>query len=328
MVDLPASPAGPHLTELHLGCAGPGEIELPSSWLLQMRRLRHLDCARGVTMDLSGIHASLAASPVTLPGDGGTCDISGWGAHHTADQDSQSYSNHTSNSLTSFHHHNSSGCGRGRSSSRGGGGGDGSSALSLPPLEHLALSQPRLGAAGWCALADGALLGAKLTSLELWRCGAPPPGLLRQLRARSSSSSCTSSLGGAAPGGFGPFPALVRLHLGTSGDPSDAVEAAAQLIHLRCLSLHHAGSAARRGFGADDPGRLMALTELTRLVMMPVYTGYHVRWSLSQEPRVPWTPEEAALLAALPRLAFYDGPIPGCDPVRGQAWSGSSQARW
>ncbi|GBF95697.1 hypothetical protein Rsub_08679 [Raphidocelis subcapitata] len=176
----------------------------------------------------------------------------------------------------------------------------------LPPLEHVSLSQPRLDAPGWAALA--AL--PSLASLELWRCGAPPPGAL-------------SRAAGAGSAGAAPFPALGRLHLGCREDPAAMLSAAAALPQLRALSLHHAGGGA--GFGPDAPCRLRPLTGLTRLVLMPVAGRCHTRWS-NVNGRVPVTPEEASLLAAMPALRFYDGPIPGCDAARWGGWAAAEQA--
>jgi hypothetical protein len=203
------------------------------------------------------------------------------------------------------------------------GGGGAAAATTTPalpaPLRHVALAQPRLAAAGWRALA--AL--PRLEALELWRCGPPPPGALTAAaRALAAPAADAAAAGAPAPGAgrARPFPALARLHLGTLGDPCDLLSALTPLPlpALRALSLHHAGG---RGFGADAPCRLAGLGGLTRLVLMPV-SSHHVRWS---QARVPVTPEEAALLAALPGLAVYDGPIPGADAARWGGWAGQEQ---
>ncbi|KAI8465382.1 MAG: hypothetical protein J3K34DRAFT_396170 [Monoraphidium minutum] len=202
----------------------------------------------------------------------------------------------------------------------GGGGGGGA----LPPLRALSLSQVELDGGGWRALAAPTLLGAALTSLELWRAGAPPAGFSlpppRRDAAPATPGAPALALSPTEEAG-GPFPKLERLHLGSDGDGRDLIAVASRLPRLRSLSLH----AAAAGFGPADPGRLAGLAGLSKLTLMPVSGGRgYARWA-GRAGRVPFTPEEAEFLSALPRLEFYSGPVPGCGGAAAGGWSARDQ---
>ena len=138
-----------------------------------------------------------------------------------------------------------------------GAAGAAGAAAALPPLELVSLGQPELEAAGWRLLARL----PRLESLELWRCGAPPAGIValcasaaraprRPLPAAGHDAvaaaaprpavAADSSNGNGGGGCAAPFARLERLHLGAAAD-----DAAAAMLPL-AAALRGLRSRARR----------------------------------------------------------------------------------
>jgi hypothetical protein len=268
-------------------------IQVHWSWLLGFARLRRLELGRSVSIDLSdlsrqGLARQLAAAAAVVTSPAGRL-----GPETASPAD-----------------------GAGRSSgaeAAAGAAAEGAAerraaatvVAALPPLEHLALDQLELDSAGWWALADGQLLGGALTSLQLWRCGAPPEGLAPQPHPAGMA---------AARGVAGqPFRALRKLHLGAGDETEAALKLASALSRLEDLSLD---TATRAVYRSGDLPRLSALTRLTRLVMTAP-CGMTLKDGSCVEPLAA-TEELSLLKAQLPLLQFYKGPIPECDAATGQ----------
>jgi hypothetical protein len=310
----PASPMAATLTSLQLRCTAAGHVELPAAWLAGFPRLRRLACGGGVSLDFSDLiedlraaeaaaaaaeaeAAAAAAAATAAEAGGGAAAPAGPGDVRTAQEAAAA----PAAPLPAPP--------RARAPPR------------LPPLEELELDQAELDEGAWAALADGRLLGARLASLTLSRCGPPPRGALRPIP------------GAVAP----PFTALRRLTLGVA-DPGDALPAVAALTGLADLSLLHL-RCGRRGFGPEALPLLAGLTALTRLVMLPVAGGPEAAWgpcpggggggSPAAAPTAAWGPAKGApgggggdQRRLFPLLQEYRGPAlpdPATAPGAGSA---------
>jgi hypothetical protein len=144
-------------------------IQVHWSWLLGFPRLRRLELGRGASIDLAeltrqGLGEELAAAAAAVTSSGSRL---GPRTPGLADRAFRSSGAEVAALAAA------DGAAEGRAATT-------KAAAALPPLEHLALDQAELDCASWRALADSQLLGRTLTSLHLWRCGAPPVGCVPQ----------------------------------------------------------------------------------------------------------------------------------------------------
>lgn len=265
----PSAPIAATLTQLQLRSTGASELQLPSEWLLGLPRLRRLSFGNAISLDLSELPEAITGQAVATSGHIGAAAPAAAPAV----------------------------------------------AAALPPLEHLELNQAAVDEFGWRGLASGALLGGSLTSLQLSRCGLPSADTLRwsvtswaaslegaasagMLQQQGAIGGSAAAAGISAVRGFSaqavPFLALRKLVVGVP-DQIDSLVAVAQLPALHDLTCYHL-HCGDGGFGPEAPLRLTTLTNLTRLVMVPVVHD----WVCSK------TADD--LRPLFPQIVEYEGP--------------------